>query len=218
MKDKYGRVVVASGNAYFAKDISGDIARLCKGTEADSVGSWNELYEAVNENTRAVVFDRMFLGANFEGDIDRLLNIRHNVPMCVLMYDRCMDIFGYRLYKLGFNCLIDGYGETKHNIFKNFLMDGIKHFPEKVMRFIDNRDYVLFNDCMGKVSDEQLEMLRRAAVGETYEQIAAHFNLAAGTVGSHMSRLRKKIGAVNNTQAVQICGGAGFLEMRGGVL
>jgi DNA-binding NarL/FixJ family response regulator len=62
------------------------------------------------------------------------------------------------------------------------------------------------------LTDREVEVLRRVAMGTANKVIAAELSLAEATVKSHMKSILSKLGANDRTHAVTIATKRGFLD------
>ena len=62
------------------------------------------------------------------------------------------------------------------------------------------------------LSDREVEVLRRVALGTSNKQIAAELSVSEATIKAHMKNVLAKLGANDRTHAVTIASKRGFLE------
>jgi DNA-binding NarL/FixJ family response regulator len=62
------------------------------------------------------------------------------------------------------------------------------------------------------LTDREIQVLRRVALGTSNKQIAAEFSLSEATIKAHMKHVLAKLGANDRTHAVTIASKRGFLE------
>jgi DNA-binding NarL/FixJ family response regulator len=62
------------------------------------------------------------------------------------------------------------------------------------------------------LTEREIEVLRRVALGISNKQIAAEFSLSEATIKAHMKNVMAKLGANDRTHAVTIASKRGFLE------
>ena len=62
------------------------------------------------------------------------------------------------------------------------------------------------------LSEREVEVLRRVALGTSNKEIAAELSVSEATIKAHMKNILAKLGAKDRTHAVTIASRRGFLE------
>jgi DNA-binding NarL/FixJ family response regulator len=210
---------IASTNGYFINDMKEQLNAVDKSMILTVTGTWSGLLENLSpEEHQSVFFDRDFLGLNFEDNMRSVFARFQRIPAAVLMYGQCEPLFGFRLYKQGFNCIIPGFEKKDvcRKILYNFILGGKNYFPDEIHTLINNRDYLLFPDCYREITPSQITILKKIAKGKTLDQVSRESKCARGTVASQLFRIRRKLGARTNADAVRICISAGLLNVKSG--
>lgn len=210
---------IASTNGYFINDMKEQLNAVDESMIVTVTDTWNILLAGLSpEEHQMIFFDRDFLGLNFENNMHNVFERFQRIPIAVLMYGQCEPLFGFRLYKQGFNCIIPEF-EKKNDcgkILYNFILGGKNYFPEGIHTLINNRDYLLFPDCYREITPNQIMILKKIAKGKTLDQVSRESKCARGTVASQLFRIRRKLGAHTNADAVRICMSSGLLNVKGG--
>lgn len=209
---------IASTNGYFINDIKEQLDTIDKSMIINVTNTWNMLLADLSpEEHQMVFFDRDFLGFNFEKGMKSIFERSQRIPAAVLMYGMCETLFGFRLYRQGFNCIVPEFEKKKESgkILYNFILGGKNYFPEELHTLINNREYLLFPDCYREITQNQIMILKNIAKGKTIDQVSRESKCARGTVASQLFRIRKKLGARTNADAIRICMSAGLLNVKG---
>jgi DNA-binding NarL/FixJ family response regulator len=209
---------IASTNGYFINDVKEQLDTVDKSMITSVAETWNTLLSGLSPGENQMIFfDRDFLGLNFEDNMRSVFKRFQRIPAAVLMYGSCEPLFEFRLYKQGFNCIIPVFEKKDvcRKILYNFIMGGKNYFPEELHTLINNREYLLFPDCYREITADQIMILKKIAEGQTIGEVSRESKCARGTVASQLFRIRKKLGARTNADAVRICMSAGLLNAKG---
>lgn len=146
-----------------------------------------------------VFFDKYFLGYILKYKLKhyKVLNPKANIVFVEKGY--CPIYFGLRLHCLGVNGFICNIEESKTlpgPLMK--ALEKIECYPEEVLDSIRNNEHILERKSCSEITEKELEIGLYMGQGKTLKEICSLMdNMAIGTAGSHMNRLRKKIGYKN---------------------
>ncbi len=196
MSNRIKKVIIACSDEYvknimvegFEKFLPKDRIFVCK-TEFDMTQMLIE-----SEDT-AIIFDKFFLGFVLTYQILRLKVINEKILAYFVETGECSKYFGLRVYDLGIQGLIP-YIEVKSKLKIELekVIQGIKTFPEPVMRSIEENDYLLERKSFTEVTEKEMEIGLYLGMGKSQKEICYLTGMSAQAVCTHTCRLRRKIG------------------------
>ena len=143
----------------------------------------------------AVIFDKYFLGYVVSFELSRLKVLNQNMLTYIAEIGQSGFFYGLRIYQLGMNGLIENI-EHKEK-FKNCFLkikEGIKTFPESILSCIDSKSSNLDARYTSEVTEKEMLVGMYLGLGKSQKEICELTGLAASTISTHITRLKRKIG------------------------
>lgn len=148
------------------------------------------------QTEESIIFtDKYFYGYMFENKIFELKYFNPKCFICFCDSGDCLVHYGLRLYTLKADAYIADIQKTDHLVKElRTVMAGVKTFPERVQRDIDNK---LAGYEKKEVSDITLLEERIAAMlgsGMNQMEIGYELHMKKQTVSNHVTNIRRKTG------------------------
>lgn len=142
-----------------------------------------------------VLFDKYFLSYILKYKLKSLnvLNPKLRIYFCEL--GNCSRFFGLRLHDIGVNGFISNI--ENEELFKkklNYVFEGITCYPEEVLDSLKANEHLLERKSCSEITEKEMEIGLYLGQGKTIKEISEITNNASGTVGTHICRLKRKIG------------------------
>lgn len=169
-----------------------------------------EIYRALQDSEDTVtVFDKYFLGYILSIQIMRLRVINQKILTYFVETGECSKYFGLRVYDLGIDGLIP-FIEKKAFLNQELdkVVQGLKTFPEDVIRSIEDNAYLLDRKSFSEVTEKEMTIGLYLGMGKTQKEICYLTGMSVQAVSIHTCRLRKKIGYKDPSDYSRLCGQA----------
>jgi DNA-binding NarL/FixJ family response regulator len=182
--------------------------------------SFDELMEKAEREENDFIFaDRFFFGIHFEKQLQKLFKTLPEIQVAVVMYGACDKYLGFRYHLNSVDSVITAMEDSRHlyTAVTNIINFGKQTFPDNVREGIRLREHITERQLCRELTEKEDFILKRMAEGKTMKEIGSEMKCTSSTVAAHMFRARKKIGALNNIDAIRICLTAGLIQTKEGV-
>lgn len=178
--------------------VEGIFAFQPKAEIIDGTDDADLFYHLKSAEEAVVLFDKYFLSYVLKYKLKSLsvLNPKLRIYFCEL--GNCSRYFGLRVHDIGVKGFITNIENTE--LFKkklNYVFEGITCFPDEVLESIRNNEHLLERKSCSEITEREMEIGLYLGQGKTLKEISELTNNASGTVGTHIHRLKRKIGFKN---------------------
>ncbi len=163
---------------------------IIDGTTDDDI-----FYHLKSAEESVVIFDKYFLSyvLKFKLRSLKVINSKLRIYFCEL--GNCSRFFGLRVYDTGANGFIANIEQKEEFKEKlNLVLEGIRCYPEEVLDGIKNNEHLLERKSCSEITEREMEVGLYLGQGKSIKEICDLTNNAAGTVSTHICRLKRKIG------------------------
>lgn len=153
------------------------------------------LYHLKSAEDDIVIFDKHFLSYILRYKIKALKVFNKKLKIVFCEQSNCSRFFGLRVYDLQADGFISNIQNTKE--FANSLrliLSGRRFFPEEVMDSLNSNEHLRYRKYCSEITEQELEIGMLLGEGKSFKDIRDITGIALSTIGTHVSRLKYKIG------------------------
>ena len=156
------------------------------------------IYHLKSAEDDVIFFDKFFLSYVLRFKLKALKSYNKKIRIVFCEQGSCSRFFGFRVYELHADGFISNIQDEKE--FSNqlrMLFAGQRVFPEDVLDGLKSNEHLHNRKFCSEVTELELEIAMYLGEGKSIKEINALTNVKEGTIGSHINRLKYKLGCKN---------------------